>query len=84
VSHTIAQTGGIYHILSELSDETLLIPIAKRKGEIVKRQISALLTTYQHVKPILTGSDLKPWVSNRSLNSKEFLIDCWIPGSMAR
>jgi len=31
----------------------------KSKGEAVKRQVSAFLTTYQHVKPILTGNDLK-------------------------
>jgi tRNA nucleotidyltransferase (CCA-adding enzyme) len=33
--------------------------MAKSKGETVKRQVSAFLTTYQHVKPILTGKDLK-------------------------
>jgi len=49
----------VYHLLSGLSDETLLILMAKCKGEAVKRQVSAFLTTYQHVKPILTGSDLK-------------------------
>lgn len=49
----------VYHLLSELSDETLLILMAKSKGETVKRQVSAFLTTYQHVKPILTGADLK-------------------------
>ncbi|NOU10858.1 MAG: CCA tRNA nucleotidyltransferase, partial [Nitrospira sp.] len=49
----------VYHLLSGLSDETLLILMAKSKGEIVKRQVSAFLTTYQHVKPILTGTDLK-------------------------
>jgi tRNA nucleotidyltransferase (CCA-adding enzyme) len=49
----------VYHLLSELSDETLLILMAKSKREAVKRQVSAFLTTYQHVKPILTGADLK-------------------------
>jgi tRNA nucleotidyltransferase (CCA-adding enzyme) len=49
----------VYHLLSGLSDETLLILMAKSKGETVKRQVSAFLTTYQHVKPILTGVDLK-------------------------
>ncbi len=49
----------VYHLLSALSDETLLILMAKSKGETVKRQVSAFLTTYQHVKPILTGADLK-------------------------
>lgn len=49
----------VYHLLSGLSDETLLILMAKSKGETVKRHVSAFLTTYQHVKPILTGADLK-------------------------
>jgi tRNA nucleotidyltransferase (CCA-adding enzyme) len=49
----------VYHLLSALSDETLLILMAKSKGEAAKRQVSAFLTTYQHVKPILTGTDLK-------------------------
>lgn len=49
----------VYHLLSGLSDETLLILMAKSKGEMVKRQVSAFLTTYQHVKPIMTGTDLK-------------------------
>ncbi len=49
----------VYHLLSGLSDETLLILMAKSKGETVKRHVSAFLTTYQHVRPILTGSDLK-------------------------
>ena len=49
----------VYHLLSGLSDETLLILMAKSKGDIVKRHISAFLTTYQHVKPALTGTDLK-------------------------
>ncbi len=49
----------VYHLLSGLPDETLLILMAKSKGETIKRQVSAFLTTYQHVKPILTGRDLK-------------------------
>ena len=49
----------VYHLLSGLSDETLLLLMAKSKGETVKRQVSAFLTTYQHVKPILTGTDLQ-------------------------
>jgi len=46
-------------MLYGLSDETLLGLMAKSKGESVKRQISAFLTAYQHVKPVLTGADLK-------------------------
>ncbi len=49
----------LYHLFSTLSDETLLILMAKSKGDSVKRQVSAFLTTYQHLKPILTGADLK-------------------------
>ncbi|HEU5091404.1 MAG TPA: hypothetical protein VFT30_01885, partial [Nitrospira sp.] len=49
----------VYHLLSGLSDETLLLLMAKSKGESVKRQVSAFLTTYQHVKSMLTGRDLK-------------------------
>ncbi|MFO0701845.1 MAG: hypothetical protein U0236_21735 [Nitrospira sp.] len=49
----------VHHLLAGLSDETLLILMAKSKGDTVKRHISAFLTTYQHVKPILTGKDLK-------------------------
>jgi tRNA nucleotidyltransferase (CCA-adding enzyme) len=49
----------VYHLLSGLSDETLLILMAKSKGDIVRRHVSAFLTTYQHVKPVLSGTDLK-------------------------
>ncbi len=49
----------VHHLLSGLSDETLLILMAKSKGETVKRQVSAFLTTYQHMKTMLSGRDLK-------------------------
>ena len=49
----------VYHLLSGLSDEMLLILMAKSRGDRVKRQVSAFLTTYQYVKPVLTGADLK-------------------------
>jgi tRNA nucleotidyltransferase (CCA-adding enzyme) len=48
-----------YRMLSGLPDEALLGLMAKSKGEAVKRQLSAYLTTYQHIKPVLTGADLK-------------------------
>lgn len=48
-----------YHRLAGLSDEALLLLLAKTSSELVKRQVSAHLTTYQHVKPTLTGDDLK-------------------------
>lgn len=50
---------GVYHILSGLSDETLLLLLAKSNGETVKPQVSALFITYEYVKPILSGTDLK-------------------------
>jgi tRNA nucleotidyltransferase (CCA-adding enzyme) len=48
-----------YRALLGLADEVLLALIAKAKSESVKRQISAYLTAYRHVKPSLTGEDLK-------------------------
>jgi tRNA nucleotidyltransferase (CCA-adding enzyme) len=56
---TELQASDVYRLLSGLSDETLLSLMAKSKGETVKRQVSAFLTIYQHVKPVLTGTDLK-------------------------
>ncbi|MCP9456550.1 MAG: CBS domain-containing protein [Nitrospira sp.] len=53
------QPAEIYRLLSGLSDETLLGLMAKSKGDLVKRRISAFLTTYQHVKPILSGTALQ-------------------------
>ncbi|MBI3355723.1 MAG: CCA tRNA nucleotidyltransferase, partial [Nitrospirae bacterium] len=48
-----------FRLLSGLSDETLLGLMAKSKGESVKRQVSAFLTVYQHMKPVVTGVELK-------------------------
>ncbi|MEW6542225.1 MAG: CBS domain-containing protein [Nitrospirota bacterium] len=48
-----------YHLLAGQADETLLLLMAKTKSEQVKRQVSAYLTTYHHVRPTLTGADLK-------------------------
>ncbi len=48
-----------YHLLEGHPDETLLLLMAKTKLEPVKRQLSAYLTTCQHIKPSLTGADLK-------------------------
>lgn len=53
------QPAEIYRLLSGLSDEALLGLMAKSKGDLVKRRISAFLTTYQHVKPILSGTALQ-------------------------
>jgi tRNA nucleotidyltransferase (CCA-adding enzyme) len=48
-----------YRVLCGLTDETLLLLMAKTDSEAVKRQVSAYVTTYQHVTPALTGADLK-------------------------
>lgn len=48
-----------FRALNGLADETLLLLMAKAGPESVKRQVSAYLTTYQRVKPSLTGADLK-------------------------
>jgi len=48
-----------YRALTGLSDETLLLLMAKAKPKSVKRQVSAYLMIYRHVKPALTGADLK-------------------------
>jgi tRNA nucleotidyltransferase (CCA-adding enzyme) len=64
-----------YRSLSGLSDETLLALMAKSKGEAAKRQISSFLTNYQHVKPILTGEDLKKMGLKPGPQFKK-LLDC--------
>jgi tRNA nucleotidyltransferase (CCA-adding enzyme) len=46
-------------LLAGLADETLIFIMAKDKSESVKRQVSAYLTTYRHVKPSITGRDLQ-------------------------
>jgi tRNA nucleotidyltransferase (CCA-adding enzyme) len=56
---TVLKPAEIYRLLSGLSDEVLLSLMAKSKGDSVKRQVSAFLTTYQQIKPVLTGTDLK-------------------------
>ena len=48
-----------YHLLAGLCDEALLLLLATTKSDSVKRQLSAYLTTYQHIKPSLDGGDLR-------------------------
>ncbi len=48
-----------YHALAGLPDETLLFLMAKCKDEAVKRELSAFVTKYRTVKPLLTGDALK-------------------------
>jgi tRNA nucleotidyltransferase (CCA-adding enzyme) len=46
-------------MLRKLPDEVLLFSMAKSGSDAVKRQLSAFFTTYQHVKPTMTGADLR-------------------------
>ena len=48
-----------YRMLKKLPDEVVLFLIAKSGSDAVKRQLSAFFTTYQHVKPTMTGTDLR-------------------------
>lgn len=48
-----------YRLLSALPDEGLILLAAKAQSPKVKRFLAAHLTTHQHVKVSLTGSDLK-------------------------
>lgn len=48
-----------YRALEGLPDETLLFLMAKCKSEAVKRELSAYVTQYRTVKPLLTGEALK-------------------------
>ncbi len=49
----------VSRLLSGLADETLLGLMAKSKNDAAKRQVSAYVTHYRHVKPVTTGADLK-------------------------
>ncbi len=49
----------VYRTLCEVPDEALVFLMAKSPSETIKRHISAFLTTYQRVHPLLTGADLK-------------------------
>lgn len=49
----------VYHLLAGLSDETLLVLLAKARAEPVKRLVVAFLATDRWIKPVLTGADLK-------------------------
>lgn len=49
----------VFRLLDGLSDEVIVFLVAKAKQEAVKRRLSAFLTTYQRVKPALSGDDLK-------------------------
>jgi tRNA nucleotidyltransferase (CCA-adding enzyme) len=48
-----------YRLLADLSDESLILLAAKAGSKDIQDLITAHVTTYQHVKPSLTGADLK-------------------------
>ncbi|HKN85462.1 MAG TPA: CBS domain-containing protein, partial [Nitrospiraceae bacterium] len=48
-----------YRVLYMLPDEVLLFVMAKSVSDTVKRQVSAFITTYRHIKPTTTGADLR-------------------------
>jgi tRNA nucleotidyltransferase (CCA-adding enzyme) len=49
----------VYRVLSGTADETVVFLMAKSRSEHVRRQLSAYVTTYQRMRPALTGDDLK-------------------------
>jgi len=48
-----------YRTLADLPDEGLILLVAKARSKDIARLVSAYVTTQQHVKPSLNGSDLK-------------------------
>jgi len=48
-----------YRLLAALPDEGFILLVAKARSPKVKRSLTTHLTRCQHVKPSLTGSDLK-------------------------
>lgn len=49
----------VVRLLQGMPDEALVAMMAQSSSEQVKRQVSAFLTSYQQVKPVLTGVELK-------------------------
>ena len=49
----------VVRLLQDMPDEALVAMMAQSASDQVKRQVSAFLTSYQHVKPVLTGVELK-------------------------
>ncbi|MGH7235070.1 MAG: CCA tRNA nucleotidyltransferase [Nitrospiraceae bacterium] len=48
-----------YHVLIGVPEEVLLFMTAKTRSRTATRKIAAYLTRFKHVKPLLTGADLK-------------------------
>ena len=53
------QPSAVVRLLQDMPDEALVAMMAQSSSDQVKRQVSAFLTSYQHVKPVLTGVELK-------------------------
>lgn len=49
----------VYGLLDGIPDETLVGILAQSRAEEVKKQISAYMTTWRNVQPLLTGAELK-------------------------
>lgn len=49
----------VYHLLWGLSDDTLLLVLAKARAESVKRLVVSFLAADRWIKPALAGADLK-------------------------
>lgn len=49
----------IYRMLSGIPDEALLYLMAKTKSDSIRRHLSAYVTTYRSVTPMMTGADLQ-------------------------
>lgn len=49
----------VVRLLRDMPDEAVVAMMAQSSSDQVKRQVSAFLTSYQHVRPVLTGVELK-------------------------
>ena len=58
-SRPAAKPGETYRLLSGLPDETLLFLVARSKTDSMTRRLTAYVTTYRNVRPLVGGTDLK-------------------------
>ena len=57
--HRKQQPSHIYRTLCDFPDEVLVFLMAKVPSATIKRHLSAFLTTYQSIHPVINGTDLK-------------------------
>ncbi len=57
--HRSPKPSETYRALADLPNEGLVLLIAKARSKGIARLVSAYLTTHQHMKPTLNGTDLK-------------------------